>query len=255
MRDLDIIFITGTAGSGKSLLTYSLSEWYSMRSINATTVNLDPGAVNLPYEPEVDIRDRIDLYEIMDRYQLGPNGALIFSSDLVATMLNQIQDDIDSINADYVLIDTPGQIELFAYRESGPIIVHGLRADTKILLFLIDPVLSNTPTNFLSLVLLSASVGLRMGIPRINVLTKRDIAEDSVSKIMKWSKDAALFEKELMGTKDSEQYLLYTELFRDLKNLSLGIDLYPISSVTYDGFIALTGEISRISRLGEEISD
>ncbi len=252
---MDVSFITGTAGSGKSLLTGALKEWYVNRGEDAIAVNLDPGVVDLPYEPDVDIRDRIQLQEVMQEYGLGPNGALILAADLAATKLGEIQDEVDSHRAENVIIDTPGQIELFAYRESGEFIVREMRADSKLLMFLVDPLLANTPSNFLSLALLSASVGLRLNIPKITVLTKRDIARDGVKRIAEWSRDTKVFEDALAATKDGEQYSLYSELFRSLRRLSFGADLYPVSSTTQEGMIALVGEMSRIARGGEEFTE
>jgi GTPase SAR1 family protein len=251
---MDMIFVTGTAGSGKSLLTGALKDWYVGRGEDAIAVNLDPGVVKLPYEPEVDVRQKVELQEVMEEYDLGPNGALILAADLVATKLGEIQEEIDSFKAEYVIVDTPGQTELFAFRESGEYIVREASADSKVLLFLLDPLLANTPANFLSLALLSASVGLRMSVPKISVLTKRDIAKGGVKKILDWSRDAKTFEDALASTKDSEQYTLYAELFRSVRRLSFGADLYPVSSVTQEGMIALVGEIARIGRGGEEFT-
>ena len=252
---MDVSFITGTAGSGKSLLTAALKDWYVNRGEDAIAVNLDPGVEELPYDPDVDIRDRIRLQDVMHEYGLGPNGALILAADLTATKLGDIQDEIDSFRAENVFVDTPGQTELFAFRESGEFIVRELKADSKILMFLIDPLLASTPSNFLSLALLSASVGLRLNVPKITVLTKRDIAKDSVKRISEWSRDTKVFEDALAGTKDGEQYSLYSELFRSIRRLSFGADLYPVSSTTQEGMIALVGEMARISRGGEEFTE
>lgn len=247
--------MTGTAGSGKSCLTEALKSWYVGKGENAIAVNLDPGVVTLPYEPDVDVRENIDLQKIMEDYNLGPNGALILAADMVATRLGDIQEQIDSCKAEYVIVDTPGQTELFAFRESGEYIVKEMKADSKVLLFLFDPLLASTPTNFLSLALLSASVGLRMDIPRITVLTKRDIAREAVKRITEWSRQAAVFEDALTSTRDSEQYSLYSELFKSLRRLSFGADLYPVSSVTQEGLVALVGEVARMGRGGEELTD
>jgi len=252
---MDVVFIAGTAGSGKSLLTGALKNWYVNRGEDAIAVNLDPGVVDLPYEPDVDIRDRIQLQDVMQDYGLGPNGALILAADLVATKLGELQEEIDSHRAENVIIDTPGQTELFAFRESGEFIVSELRADSKLLLFLVDPLLASTPANFLSLALLSASVGLRLNVPKITVLSKRDIARDGVKRITEWSRDTRAFEDALSGTKDGEQYSLYSELFRSIRKLSFGADLYPVSSTTQEGMIALVGEMSRIARGGEEFTE
>ena len=252
---MDASFVTGTAGSGKSLLTGALKSWYVSRGEDAIAVNLDPGVVDLPYDPDVDVRDKIQLQDVMEDYGLGPNGALILAADMTATKLAEIQDEIDSFKAENVIIDTPGQTELFAYRESGEFIVRELKADSKVLLFLVDPLLSGTPANFLSLALLSASVGLRLGIPKITALTKTDIARDQVKKIAEWSRDTRVFEDALSGTKDGEQYSLYSEMFRSIRRLSFGADLYPVSSTTQEGMVALVGEMSRIARGGEEFTE
>jgi GTPase SAR1 family protein len=52
-----IVFVIGTAGSGKSYLTASFSDWLHLAKQNVITVNLDPGVLTLPYTPDVDIRD------------------------------------------------------------------------------------------------------------------------------------------------------------------------------------------------------
>jgi GPN-loop GTPase len=253
--ELDVVFVAGTAGSGKSALTGTLKNWYVSRGESAITVNLDPGVVNLPYDPDVDIRLSIDLNEVMKQYDLGPNGALILAADLTASRLVQIQEETNSFNAEYVIVDTPGQTELFAFRESGKFIVKNFEADSKAMIFLLDPLLANNPVNFLSLALLSTSVGLRMGVPKINVLSKRDIAKEGVKRIMQWSKNSNDFAEALALTKDSDQYTLYSELFKTIRQLSSGLDLYPVSSTTQEGLIALVGEMSRLSRGGEEITD
>jgi len=251
---LNVVFVTGTAGAGKSLLTASLLSWYHEKSQNAISVNLDPGVVALPYEPDVDVRTMIDLQEIMQKYSLGPNGALIFASDLIASKLSEIQDDIDASNADFVVVDTPGQVELFAFRESGPYVAKGLRADSKAVLFLIDSILASSPTNFLSLLLLATSVHLRMELPMLQVLSKTDISKDA-KEIAKWSREPALFEQSLSSTKSGDSYTFYTQVFRALKNSSISPGLYPVSGYTRDGFIALVGELSRIATGGEEFEE
>jgi hypothetical protein len=250
-----VVFVAGTAGSGKSLLTGALKDWYVNRGEDAVAVNLDPGVVDIPYEADVDIRESIQLQDVMEEYGLGPNGALVLAADLVATKLGQLQEEIESFNAENVIVDTPGQTELFAYRESGEFIVNELKADSKLLLFLVDPLLASTPSNFLSIALLSASVGLRLNVPKITVLTKRDIAKDRVKQIAEWSKDTRVFEDALAGTKNGEQYSLNSELFRSIRKLSFGADLYPVSSVTREGMIALVGEMTRIARGGEEFTE
>lgn len=252
---MNIIFVTGTAGSGKSLLTSSLVTWYREKSQDAITVNLDPGVLGLPYDPDVDIRNSINYQQIMTEYSLGPNGALIFANDLIASKLPDIQEEMESTNADFAIVDTPGQIELFAYRESGPFIVKGMQGESKTLLFLMDSVVAQSPSSFLSLLLLSSSVQLRMGIPQIQILSKIDLAMGEASKIVKWSKDERLFEDALAALKSGDEYTFYTQIYRTLRKSSLSSGVYPVSSYTRDGFIALVGEMSRNFKGGEEYEE
>ena len=68
-----------------------LLEWYKENPSFPVSLNLDPGAINLPYEPDVDIRDYIDIRAVMESYNLGPNGSLVMASDMIATRLDEIQ--------------------------------------------------------------------------------------------------------------------------------------------------------------------
>ncbi len=78
--------------------------------------NLDPGATALPYNPDIDARKYVDIQKLMEEYQLGPNGALIMASDLIADRLEDMRDEIEAADPDILLVDTPGQIELFAFQ-------------------------------------------------------------------------------------------------------------------------------------------
>ena len=109
------IFIAGTAGSGKSALVTRIKEHYTKSGSFAAVLNLDPGVEDTPYAPDVDIRDHIDIVALMRQHKLGPNGALMMASDIMASKLDLIQNEADTINPDYLIVDTPGQIELFAY--------------------------------------------------------------------------------------------------------------------------------------------
>ncbi|MEM4772341.1 MAG: ATP/GTP-binding protein, partial [Thermoplasmatales archaeon] len=75
------VFFVGTAGSGKSTMVNSFKDWLVGLNYDAITVNLDPGAEFLPYEPDVDVRESISLEDVMAQYNLGPNGAQIVAAD------------------------------------------------------------------------------------------------------------------------------------------------------------------------------
>ena len=130
------IFVSGTAGSGKSLLSSKLHEYYTKNGAFAAVLNLDPGVENLAYTCDVDVRDYVDYVSIMQQYDLGPNGAMVMANDLIASKIDEIQNDVNKVNPDYLIVDTPGQIELFAYRSSGRFIIENLTSEEKTSIFL-----------------------------------------------------------------------------------------------------------------------
>src|SRR4030043_1961481 len=123
---MPIVFIIGTAGSGKSLFTAAFSEWLKMSKQDVAVVNLDPGTLKLPYSPDVDIRNYVDVGNLMEKYGLGPNGALILAADLIADEIENVAKDIEAANAALVIVDRRGTVEWFAFRASGPYIVNEL---------------------------------------------------------------------------------------------------------------------------------
>ena len=252
---MDAIFITGTAGSGKSLLTSRLLQWYVDRKSFPISINLDPGAVSLPYEPDVDVRDYIDINTLMEKYDLGPNGSLVMASDMIATRLDEIQDAVNDLNPDYVLIDTPGQIELFAFRASGPYFVSNLQSDNKVNLFIYDGMLVSSPINFVSIALLASSVKLRLKTAQINILTKRDLIVDKLRNILEWSSSALSLESSLDNEKDSEYSLLSKDLVRSMSKGGFHQNVIPVSSMTLNGMVNLSAALARIVSQGEEVKD
>ena len=248
------IFLTGTAGSGKSSLCAALLPWFSDKGATTASINLDPGASNLPYEPDVDIRDYIDLASVMQNYQLGPNGALILAADLVATRINDIQEAVEDINPDYAIFDTPGQIELFAFRSSGPYIVDNFQCEAKTVLFLFDSTLVSTPSNFVSIALLGASIQLRLKAPQIAVLSRTDLLGPNLKKVMSWASDVAKLE-EAIREESRDSYMLDVSVLRDLARAGLAYELYPVSVTTRDGMLDLSAIITRQLNQGEENED
>ena len=249
------IFLTGTAGSGKSLLTSKIYEYYTRNGAFAAILNLDPGVETLPYTCDIDVRDHVDIVSIMRQYDLGPNGAMIMANDLIATKIDEIQNQINNVNPDYLLIDTPGQIELFAYRISGPFLVQNLNLEEKTSIFLFDGALVTTPVNFVSIALLATSVKLRFKLPAINVLTKIDLIGEKLKEILNWSTNLSALESAISKEVDGEAYTLTTTILRSLNLGGFAQGIIPISNVTNEGMVNLQSALSRTINLGEEVED
>jgi len=251
---LKAIFVTGTAGSGKSMLTSKILEYYQTNGVFASVLNLDPGVESLPYRPDVDVRDYVDIVQIMKQYDLGPNGSMIMANDLIATKIEDIQNEIHGVNPDYLIVDTPGQIELFAYRASGPFFIQNIDASEKTNIFLYDGTMIVSPSNFISISLLATSIKLRLGLPTINVMTKADLIPDKIDQVLKWSSDPISLEEELK-TLEGETYSFATDILRTLNIGEFAGELIPISKLAGEGMVNLQAALSRIINLGEEVED
>ena len=252
---MKVIFVTGTAGAGKSLLTSKIKEYYTKNATFPITLNLDPGVASLPYSPDIDVRDYIDLNTIMEKYQLGSNGSLIMANDLIATKIDDIQKEADTINPDYLIVDTPGQIELFAYRQSGPFFVNEFVADEKMNLFLFDGTMVSSPSNFVSLTLLSTSIRLRLGLPTVNVITKTDLIQEKLERVLSWSGTDSQLEADLAGELNGDTFSLVSDMLSSLNRHDFQQDLIPVSNLTGDGMVSLQSALSRTINLGEELED
>jgi len=249
------VYMLGTAGSGKTSFTASFQSWLKQLDIEVATVNLDPGEMNLPYEPEIDICDWIDLYDVMETFKLGPNGAQVVCSDEIAIKSDEIKEGIDSFNADIILIDTPGQIELFAYRETGKILIERLGTNNSIILFLFDPIISKTANGFVSLQMLSISTQFIFSLPQLNILSKSDvIEEDRLEKIIEWYHTPETLYNDLINQKGISKEISI-EVLKMLEVIGTQGSLIPVSSENMIGMDDVYNFIAQLFKGGEDLKE
>ncbi|MCE8425248.1 MAG: ATP/GTP-binding protein [Candidatus Methanoperedens sp.] len=249
------LYFIGSAGSGKSSLTGAYAGWMENQGYDAITVNLDPGIENAPYVPYVDIREWINLRDIMNEYGVGPNGAQIIAADMLALNINEMKEIIESSESEYVIFDTPGQMELFVLRQSGKVLVDSFGSDNSILGFLFDPIISRTPNGFISLLLQAASIQVRFNTPFISILTKSDLlGQEEKDKIMKWSSDFM----ELGGAMNMERPTMRTQLSLEflsaLKSSGANQTIIPVSSTYGSGMEDIYNAAQQIFYGGEDLS-
>jgi GTPase SAR1 family protein len=248
-----VVFIIGTAGSGKSLLTASFSEWLKMSKQNVTVVNLDPGALKLPYSPDVDVRNYVNVGDLMEKYGLGPNGALIMAADLIADEIDEVSKEIEDLKSDIVLVDTSGQMELFAFRSSGPYIAKELTKEPKAIVYLFDAAFSYNPLNYVSNLFLSAAVQNRFLAPQVHLLSKSDLLpKEDVNKVVDWSASPRALENAIDQKLEGTRRLLSRNMMRAIYQLGLRFLLIPVSAKTNDGMINFNTALERVLAGGEK---
>lgn len=254
VEDSVFVYVVGTAGSGKSRFTGAFERYMKQRGLQTASLNLDPGAESMPYQPDVDIRDWIRLADVMEQYQLGPNGAQVMAADLIALRIGDIEAALDEFRGPYVMVDTPGQTELFVFREAGRITMEMLAPGRSVIVFLLDPFLARNPSAFVSQLLLSATTQFRFGVPVINVLSKSDLLKpEELERITAWSRDPMLLEDALMKEKANMYTQMSTDVQRILEGLGAFTSAYPVSAETLDGIEDVYSQIQNLFAGGEDV--
>jgi GTPase SAR1 family protein len=254
MEEPATVYFTGTAGAGKTNLVQAFRTYLKTAGYDATVLNLDPGSESTELEPDVDIREWVRLSEVMSEHDLGPNGAQVAAADMIALKVFDVKQALSEFRSDYVLVDTPGQIELFAFREASRAIVDALSGDRSVISFLFDPALARTPNGFVSLLLLSATVEFRFRLPTVNVLTKTDILDPArLEEIVGWGDEPGKLYDAVTAETATPDLALSTELFRAMEALAPLATLIPTSARSGAGLDHLYRQYQQTFTGGEDL--
>lgn len=247
------LFFVGTAGSGKSTLCAAFARWLDDVGVPHAEVNLDPGAEGLPYEPEVDVREWITTSAVMAESGLGPNGAQVAAADLLAANAETVAVALEGLEPPFRLFDTPGQIELFAFRASSPLLVDCLGGAGSALVYLHDPMLSRSPTGFVSQSLLALTCHTRFAVPMIGLLSKADLLSDvELDRIVLWSEDPYALESDALDERPGMLRNMNVELLRAVSGMGLYRSILPVSATTGTGLEDLYARALDLFTGGEE---
>jgi GTPase SAR1 family protein len=178
-----IVVFVGPAGSGKSSLVETYSKWAKERLLlKVAPVNLDPGAEEVFYKPVFDIRNLFTVRDVMKKYGLGPNGALIKTSELIAEMSDVIlsrKPFSETDKWDLILIDTPGQMEAFIFRPSSTVFLSKLaKLGNTAIVYIIDATAIERVTDAVFLWFMYVLLQVKTGLITVPVVNKRDIARN-----------------------------------------------------------------------------
>ncbi|XP_046749031.1 GPN-loop GTPase 2 [Diprion similis] len=168
--------VIGPPGSGKTTFCHGMSNFLTKLGRKVAVINIDPANENMKYVPSVDISELIKHDEVMTTYRLGPNGALIYCMEFLEANVNWLIEKILNLKDYYLIIDCPGQVELYTHHKSISRIAERLEQNLVRLccVHLIDSHHCSDPGKYLSSLMLCTSTMLHIGLPHINVLTKID---------------------------------------------------------------------------------
>ncbi|XP_026400526.1 GPN-loop GTPase QQT2-like [Papaver somniferum] len=109
--------------------------------------------MTIPYGVNIDIRDAVKHKEVMKQYNLGLNGGILTLLNLFATKFDEVVSEKRADQLDYVLVDTPGQIEIFTWSASGWIITEAFASTfPTVIAYVVDTPRSSSPVTFMTYV-------------------------------------------------------------------------------------------------------
>ncbi|EEB09331.1 hypothetical protein SJAG_04531 [Schizosaccharomyces japonicus yFS275] len=197
------IIVVGMAGSGKTTFMQQLNAHLHRKNTPPYVMNLDPAVYKLPYEANIDIRDTVAYKEVMKQYNLGPNGGIMTSLNLFVTKFDQVLNILEkrAPSVDHILIDTPGQIEIFQWSASGSIICDTLASSwPTCIAYIIDTPRSTSTSTWMSSMLYACSMLYKTKLPLILVYNKCDVQNADFAK--EWMVDFEAFQQAIR--KDEE---------------------------------------------------
>jgi len=214
----------------------------------AYCVNLDPATLNVPYDVSIDIRDTVNYKQVMKQHKLGPNGAIMTSLNLFTTKFDQVMGILEQRayptsppdaqpGMEYILVDTPGQIEAFTWSASGSIMSESLAsAFPTVLCFVVDTArCAASPNTFMSNMLYACSMLYRTRLPLVVCFNKTDVVSHEFC--LEWMRDYEAFQQALDDQAESGGF--YGSLTR---SMSLVLDEFYSNFANACGVSAVTGD-------------
>eukprot|EP00002_Diphylleia_rotans_P002737 TRINITY_DN11754_c0_g1_i1.p1 TRINITY_DN11754_c0_g1~~TRINITY_DN11754_c0_g1_i1.p1 ORF type:complete len:371 (+),score=93.48 TRINITY_DN11754_c0_g1_i1:78-1190(+) len=230
-----VCIVVGMAGSGKTTVMQRICAHLYEEKVPGYVINLDPAVAKLPFTPHIDIRDTIKYKEVMKQYNLGPNGAIMTSLNLFSTKFDQVMGLVEKRQdaLKYVMLDTPGQIEVFTWSASGTIVTDTLASTfPTVLLYIIDTPRCTNPNTFMSNMLYACSVLYKSKLPMVVLFNKTDITSHDFA--LEWMRDSDSFRQALesqqsyISSLSNSMSLVLEEFYSSLKTVGM-------SAVTGEG--------------------
>ena len=215
-------------GSGKTTFMQRINSHLFAQRTPPYVMNLDPAVMNVPFSPNIDIRDVVNYKEVMKQYSLGPNGGILTSLNLFATKVDQVlallekrclppksptapstqtstpsaQEQAASTSTTpskpikHIIVDTPGQIEVFVWSASGAILLDAIASSfPTVIAYIIDTPRTTSTSTFMSNMLYACSILYKTKLPMILVFNKTDVQDASFAS--EWMTDFEAFQAAL----------------------------------------------------------
>ncbi|KAH7098969.1 XPA-binding protein 1 [Auriculariales sp. MPI-PUGE-AT-0066] len=240
-----VIITIGMAGSGKTTFVQRINAHLHAAGSQPYIINLDPAVTHMPFEANIDIRDTVDYHEVMKQYRLGPNGGIMTSLNLFTTKFDQVLSLVEkrSEELEHVILDTPGQIEIFTWSASGAIITDAVASTfPTVIAYIVDTPRCAAPATFMSNMLYACSILYKTRLPLLVVFNKTDAHPGGHAFAEAWMRDFEAFQEALAESTHRDVDGEPTYMNSLMNSMSLVLDEFyghlkalGVSSLTGDG--------------------
>ena len=138
---------------------------------------------------------QVNYKNVMKQYNLGPNGGILTSLNLFATRFDQVVALCDKERdppLEYIVADTPGQIEIFTWSASGAIISEAFASEfPTVIAYVMDTPRCSSPQTFISNMLQACSIIYKTRLPLFLVFNMTDVCSQEF--VVEWMKDYDAF--------------------------------------------------------------
>jgi len=175
-----IEIICGPPGAGKTTYCKNMATFLFSTNVIPFTINLDPGNENRDFY-SINISSMVCAREIGSELHLGPNGSILFSMEFFEKNIDWIEKKLKKFRRKfeklYILIDLPGQIEIFTHHTSIKKFIKRLcKYNTKITtIIVVDSFFLNDKTITYSILTICLSISLGLGTSAIILMSKADL--------------------------------------------------------------------------------
>ena len=158
----------------------------------------------------------ISVDDVMEELQLGPNGGLVYCMEYLLENMDWLQENLDNFDDDeYLILDCPGQIELYTHIPVMNKIIDQLKLwgylDKMVSVFVVDATFVTEPAKFISGSLLALSAMISLQLPHVNVLSKCDLVEEaSMDRVLEM--ESALQLWDVLGDGEGSALSMFHEL-------------------------------------------
>ncbi|KAJ3105318.1 ATP binding protein [Phlyctochytrium planicorne] len=225
--------------------------------------NLDPAAETFTYQPSIavlnmhaDIRDLITLSDVMEELDYGPNGLSKHYRYLVNNF-QWLEEQLENYEEDYLIIDCPGQIELYTHFPIMKRIVELFeRCNYRVCgVYVLDCQFVEDVPKFFSGVLSATAAMVQLEIPHINVMSKMDLLgnkEKSMDLERFFDPDPTLLSDDANRSMHPKFHALNKAIVNLIDEFNM-VSFIPLNNKDEDSVTLVLAQIDNAVQYGEDL--